>query len=69
MSGDRMHILVIAAHPDDEVYGMGGTIAKMSALGHEVFTLILTEGCSTQYRDKPYLIEKKKEEALKANAM
>ena len=31
-----MNILVIAAHPDDEVYGMGGTIAKRSEVGDEV---------------------------------
>ena len=37
-------ILVIAAHPDDEVLGMGGTIAKMTAEGAEVHLLIVTDG-------------------------
>ena len=33
-------ILVIAAHPDDEVLGMGGTIAKLTKDGNEVNVLI-----------------------------
>lgn len=65
-----MKILVIAAHPDDEAYGMGGTIAKLSAQGHEVHTLIITDGCTAQYAglpDLPEVIEKKRAEALAAN--
>lgn len=37
-------VLVVAAHPDDEVLGCGGTIAKMAAQGSEVVILILGEG-------------------------
>ncbi|XHX80844.1 MAG: PIG-L deacetylase family protein [Stenomitos frigidus ULC029] len=37
-----MKILVIAAHPDDEVLGCGGTIAKAVQAGHEVQVLHLT---------------------------
>lgn len=37
-------ILVVAAHPDDEVLLCGGTIARMAAAGDEVYTLILGEG-------------------------
>ena len=48
-----MKILVIAAHPDDEVYGMGGTIAKLSEAGDEVHVLIVTDGCTAQYRNDP----------------
>ncbi|MEF2713575.1 MAG: PIG-L family deacetylase, partial [Bacteroides uniformis] len=44
-------ILVIAAHPDDEVLGMGGTIAKLTKDGNEVNVLIVTDGSSSQYRD------------------
>lgn len=62
-----MKILVIAAHPDDEVYGMGGTIAKLSSRGNEVYTLIVTEGCSAQYKGNKKIIEEKKNEAKKAN--
>lgn len=36
--------LVIAPHPDDEVLGVGGTIAKLSAQGAEVHVAIVTRG-------------------------
>jgi LmbE family N-acetylglucosaminyl deacetylase len=55
-------ILVIGAHPDDEVLGPGGTVAKHAASGDEVHLLILTEGTTQQYDDE-CLIDKKKEEA------
>lgn len=58
-------ILLIVAHPDDEVLGMGGTIAKLSAQGCEVNVLIVTDGSSSQYRDSVDLakiIEDKKKE-------
>lgn len=67
-----MRILVIAAHPDDEVYGMGGTIAKLSSQGHEVHVLIVTDGCTAQYAgrpDLPEIIEKKHRETLAANRL
>lgn len=67
-----MRILVIAAHPDDEVYGMGGTIAKLSSQGHEVHVLIVTDGCTAQYAGRPDLseiIETKHAEALKVGCI
>ena len=50
-------VLVIAAHPDDEVLGVGGTIAKLSADGAECHLLIVTDGSSSQYRDSDHLHE------------
>lgn len=38
-----MRVLVFAPHPDDEVLGCGGTIAKHTASGDEVFVCIVTE--------------------------
>lgn len=58
-------ILVIAAHPDDEVLGMGGTIAKLVREGNLVNVLIVTDGSSSQYRDSidiVKIIEDKKKE-------
>ena len=45
-----MKYLVIAAHPDDEVLGCGGSIAKWTNNGHEVNLLIMSEGITS--RDK-----------------
>ncbi|MEL4106481.1 PIG-L deacetylase family protein [Oscillospiraceae bacterium WX1] len=65
-----MRILVIAAHPDDEVLGCGGYMARLSE-SNEVFTAIVTEGCSAQYADTDYkkIIALKKMAALKANSL
>ena len=46
----KQTVLVIAAHPDDEVLGCGGTMARHSAEGDEVHVLILAEGATS--RDK-----------------
>lgn len=60
-------VLVISAHPDDEVLGVGGTIAKLAAEGTECHLLIVTDGSSSQYRDSNKLdeiIAAKKQETL-----
>lgn len=60
-------ILVIAAHPDDEVLGMGGTISKLTNEGAEVYLLIVTDGSTSQYRGDDNLqmiIDEKKKETL-----
>lgn len=51
------NVLVIAAHPDDEVLGMGGTIAKLVREGCVVDVLIVTDGSSSQYSDSDHLAE------------
>lgn len=37
-------VLVIAPHPDDEVLGCGGTIARHAADGDEVYAAVVTKG-------------------------
>lgn len=37
-------ILCVMAHPDDESFGMGGTLALYAALGHKVHLLTATKG-------------------------
>ena len=46
-----MNILVISAHPDDEVVGMGATIKKLS-LTNKIWLCVVSEGASAQYSDK-----------------
>lgn len=42
-------VLVVAAHPDDEVLGLGGTIARLTQEGHQVHIAILGEGITSRY--------------------
>ncbi len=37
-------IFAVAAHPDDEMLGCGGTLARLAALGTEIHILLLGEG-------------------------
>lgn len=69
---NKKRILIIASHPDDEVLGCGGTVARLVKEGHEAYTLILGEGVTS--RDKNRLVKKRNRElkdlkiqALKAN--
>jgi len=47
-------VLIVAAHPDDEVLGCFGTVAKMIKDGYKAYTLILGEGKTSRddKRDK-----------------
>jgi len=45
-------VLVVAAHPDDELLGCGGTVALHTAKGHTVWSLIACEGESVRYNDE-----------------
>ncbi len=47
-----MRVLVVAAHPDDEVLGCGGTIAFLAHRGHEVYVLILGEGITSRDEER-----------------
>jgi LmbE family N-acetylglucosaminyl deacetylase len=42
-------ILAVAAHPDDETLGAGGTLALHSAQGDEVWVCILSEGVTSRH--------------------
>lgn len=48
MNENYNKVLVIAAHPDDEILGSGGTIALHTAKGDRVTILILAEGLTSR---------------------
>ena len=62
-------VLVVGAHPDDEVLGAGGTIAKHTDSGDDVHILIVTEGTTHQYDDTELIEEKKRQAELCADTL
>ena len=44
-----MNILCVAAHPDDEVLGCGGTLARAAREGHVVSIVIVGEGVTSRH--------------------
>jgi LmbE family N-acetylglucosaminyl deacetylase len=62
-------VLVIAAHPDDEVLGMGGTVAVHAVVrGDAVRVVCVTDGSSAQYPGDAELRAQKEREAVAAAA-
>ena len=57
--------LVIAPHPDDEVLGVGGTIARLASEGRDVFVVITTKGGPPLFDEA--FIERGRREALEAH--
>ena len=49
MPESPQRVLVIAAHPDDEILGVGGTVLKHTGRGDEVVTIVACEGESLRY--------------------
>ena len=56
-------VLVVAAHPDDEVLGVGGTIARHALAGDSVTTLILAEGVSARYGEDHHEVVRRQSQA------
>lgn len=59
------NVLVVAPHCDDEILGCGGTIAKYTASGHNVFIAIITNG----HLGAPELFSKEGTEKVRAEAL
>jgi LmbE family N-acetylglucosaminyl deacetylase len=60
-----MKILVIAPHPDDEVLGCGGTIAKFTNQGDETHLCIVTKAYKPDWSEE--FLRERQEEIKKAN--
>lgn len=56
----RNKVLVVAAHPDDEVLGCGGAILKHTKAGDDVTVIIMAEGVTS--RDNLRDVEKSKKD-------
>lgn len=60
-------VFVVAAHPDDEVLGCGGTLLKHIYKGDKVYILFVSEGVTGRYKANE--ISKSKKEILKREGM
>jgi LmbE family N-acetylglucosaminyl deacetylase len=57
-------VLVVAPHPDDEVLGAGGTIARLADAGNDVFVAIVTRGDPSIFSEE--FVEQGRREAMEA---
>lgn len=62
-------VLVIAAHPDDEVLGCGATIARHKASGDRVHVVIAGEGVKAREHAESGEIERLKDAARRASGV
>lgn len=60
-----MKVLVVAPHADDEVLGVGGTIAKYIDEGNEVYVCVMTTGHSSMFPQE--VLDKLRNEAIEAH--
>lgn len=63
-----MNILVIAPHADDEILGVGGTLAKYRSNGDKIYVCIATRGAKPLFDDE-YMDNLRKETLLAHNLM
>ncbi|MCY4237604.1 MAG: PIG-L family deacetylase [Rhodospirillaceae bacterium] len=61
-------VLVIAAHPDDEILGCGGTLARHTAGGDVVHLLIVAEGATSRDPNRDFGSRESDLAAIKAAA-
>ena len=63
----NMKVLVVAPHPDDEVLGCGGTIAKHADDGDEVYVAVVTKGYEPLFPESQ--VTQVRDECSKADAL
>lgn len=62
-----MRVLVIAPHPDDEIIGVGGTIAKRADASDEVYVCVVTKGCLPLFAEE--FVEQSRSECRQADQL
>lgn len=62
-----MNVLIIAPHPDDEILGCGGTIAKRVKNGDSVYVCVVTRGVPPLFNEED--TEKTWDECRKADSL
>ena len=65
MMMEMKNVLVAAAHPDDEVLGVGGTIPLLKEAGCRITVVVVTDGPAPSTRRRT-AVAKRKEEQLRA---
>ena len=60
-----MKVLIIAPHPDDEVLGCGGTVAKYAQSGDDVYLCVVTKAYPPEWPEDE--IKERREEVLSTN--
>jgi len=58
MEKESKKILILVAHPDDEVLGCGGTIAKYAEKGNKVYCLFLGRGKTSRLKNTEIIPKK-----------
>jgi len=61
------NILVVATHPDDEVLGCGGVIARHARTGDRVHVIVVTRGMPERF--SPAVVEESRRELAAAHAI
>lgn len=62
-------VLVVAAHPDDEALGCGGTIARLSSEGCDVHLLFLADGVNARGSADEALVQRRSMAEKAASAL
>jgi LmbE family N-acetylglucosaminyl deacetylase len=65
----KKKVLIIAAHPDDEVIGCGGTAARLAREDHEISVVYLGEGVTSRHGEKESEKRDKELAVLKEQAL
>lgn len=69
MTERNTRVLAVVAHPDDEVLGAGGTLARHSAKGDEVHIVFLADGVGARGDDKLAVKRRAKAASLAASLL